>query len=126
MVGGGKRILIVEDELQIRQIVKLTLQLENFEVMEAPNGQAALELIRVQKPDLIITDIMMPEMDGIEFFLNLKENDQLSGIPVIVLTVKSQFEDIKYASILGMDEYVTKPFDPRDLIKRIKEKLKME
>jgi len=126
MVGGGKRILIVEDELQIRQIVKLTLQLENFEVMEAPNGQAALELILVQKPDLIITDIMMPEMDGIEFFLNLKENDQLSGIPVIVLTVKSQFEDIKYASILGMDEYVTKPFDPRDLIKRIKEKLKME
>jgi DNA-binding response OmpR family regulator len=67
---------------------------------------------------------MMAQMDGLELFLNLKEKPDTNGIPVIVLTVKSQFEDIKSANLLGVDEYMTKPFDPRDLNFKIKELLK--
>lgn len=124
MTQEKHRILLVEDEHHVRDIAKIVLELEGFEVIEAENGRKALDVLEKDTPDLIITDIMMPEMDGVEFFLTLKESDRTSSLPVIVLTVKSQFEDIKYASLLGMDEYMTKPFDPRDLVKRVRKLLK--
>ncbi len=124
MAEEKKIVLIVEDEHHVRDIARIVLELEEFEVWEAENGRLALDMLSDRLPDLIITDIMMPEMDGVEFFLSLKESDRTSSLPVIVLTVKSQFEDIKYASLLGMDEYMTKPFDPRDLVKKVRELLK--
>lgn len=121
--NNKKKILLVEDEHHVRDIAKIVLELEGFEVIEAENGRVALDMLTTHMPDLIITDIMMPEMDGVEFFLSLKESDRTSSIPVIVLTVKCQFEDIKYASLLGMDEYMTKPFDPRNLVRKVRELL---
>jgi DNA-binding response OmpR family regulator len=121
----GKKILVVEDEYHIREIVRLNLEMEGYKVFIAENGKEALEIIASGIiPDLIVTDIMMAQMDGLELFLNLKEKPDTNGIPVIVLTVKSQFEDIKSANLLGVDEYMTKPFDPRDLNFKIKELLK--
>jgi DNA-binding response OmpR family regulator len=119
-----KTILLVEDEYHVRNIAKVVLEIEGFNVIQAENGREALDLLSEMLPDLIITDIMMPRMDGVEFFLTLKESDVTAGIPVIVLTVKSQVEDIKYASLLGMEHYVIKPFDPRDLVREVKELLK--
>jgi DNA-binding response OmpR family regulator len=120
MEGDKKTILIVEDEFHIRDIIKIVLEMEGFSIVEASNGREALEILADTNPDLIITDIMMPEMDGIQFYLTLKESEATSSIPVFVLTVKSQFEDVKYAALLGMDEYMTKPFDPRDLIDKVR------
>lgn len=119
-----KTILVVEDEYHIQNILRLNLEMEGYRVFTAGDGQSALELISREKPDLIITDIMMPEMDGLEMFLNLKEKEDTRGIPVIVITVKSQIEDKKSASILGVDEYITKPFDPEYLNKKVRELLK--
>ena len=124
-IGKGKKILVVEDEFHIREIVRLNLEMEGYKVLYAENGKEALEIIASgEMPDLIVTDIMMAQMDGLELFLNLKEKPATSRIPVIVLTVKSQFEDIRSANLLGVDEYMTKPFDPRDLNFKIKELLK--
>ncbi|MCE1245372.1 MAG: response regulator [Firmicutes bacterium] len=123
--GSGKTILVVEDEFHIREIVRLNLEMEGYKVLYAENGKEALDIIASgEMPDLVVTDIMMAQMDGLELFLNLKEKPATSRIPVIVLTVKSQFEDIRSANLLGVDEYMTKPFDPRDLNFKIKELLK--
>lgn len=119
-----KVILVAEDEFHVREIVRINLEMEGYKVLVAGNGKEALDLISHELPDLVITDVMMPEMDGMEFFLTLKEKKETNNIPVIMLTVKSQFEDIKSASILGVDEYMTKPFDPRDLNERVKKILK--
>lgn len=124
MPDDKKKILVVEDEFHVRDITRVVLEIEGFEVFQAENGREALDLLSQTLPDLIITDIMMPKMDGVEFFLTLKESDVTAGIPVIVLTVKSQAEDIKYAALLGMEHYIIKPFDPRDLVREVKALLK--
>lgn len=124
MAEEKKTILLVEDEHHVRDIAKIVLEMEGYRVLEAENGKQALDVLAGCTPDLIISDIMMPQMDGVEFFLTLKESEKTSSLPVIILTVKSQFEDKKYASLLGMDEYMTKPFDPRDLVKKVRELLK--
>jgi two-component system KDP operon response regulator KdpE len=115
-----KIILVVEDELNIRRIIKITLEMEGFTVIEAQNGVEALEMAEKHRPHLIITDIMMPEMDGIQFYMSLKEMPEAVDTPVIVLTAKSQSEDVKYATLLGVDEYLSKPFNPPDLVDRVK------
>jgi DNA-binding response OmpR family regulator len=120
MSGDIKTILVVEDDFHIRDILKILLEMEGFNVLQASNGREALDFVSQIVPDLIITDIMMPEMDGIQFYLTLKGADKTSKIPVFVLTVKSQFEDVKYASLLGMDEYIIKPFDPKVLVEKVR------
>jgi len=113
-------ILFVEDGFHIREIIRINLEMNGYNVLLANDGKEALKVISRQIPDLIISDILMPNMDGVEFFLALKERAETSHIPVIFLTVKGQVEDKKTASILGVDEYITKPFDPRDLENKIR------
>ena len=116
-----KTILVVEDEESIRSFVRAYLESEGFKVLEAGNGKQGLTVLGEQKPDLIITDIMMPVMDGIEFFKEIRRVPETKEIPVIMLTVKDEFSDIKYAYLLGVEEYITKPFDPSLLVNRIKQ-----
>ncbi len=123
MKRTGKVILIVEDEPHVRDLIKIILEMEGFEILLASNGKEALDIIHKNPPHLVITDIMMPEMDGIQLFLTLRDSEETSSIPVVMLTVKSQMEDIKSASLLGVDAYLTKPFDPRELIGIVREKL---
>lgn len=121
MGGPGKKILIVEDEPNVRNFVKVYLEFEGYEVVEAKNGREGLERVKADQPDLVVTDIMMPEMDGVTFYKTLRQDEKTKSLPVIVLTVKDEFEDIKYAYLIGVDEYITKPFDPQQLVRKIKE-----
>ena len=109
-------ILIVDDEARMRRFIRMNMELEGYQVVEAENGLRALDQIRQHTPDLVIMDVMMPEMDGFEALRLLREN---STVPVILLTVKSDEEDITRGLNLGADDYITKPFSPRILTSRV-------
>ena len=109
--------LIVDDEARMRRFIRMNMELEGFQVIEAANGVQALDQIRQHTPELIIMDVMMPEMDGFETLQLLRE---ISTVPVILLTVKSDEEDKIQGLDLGADDYVTKPFSPNELISRAK------
>lgn len=113
---GPQMILIVDDELRMRRFIRMNLELEGYQVIEAENGIQALDQIRQFNPDLVIMDVMMPEMDGFETLELLRE---ISTVPVILLTVRADEEDITHGLALGADDYITKPFSPRLLTSRV-------
>lgn len=113
----GKRILVVDDEPRMIGFIRMNLELENHLVIEAHNGLQALDEIRKQLPDLVLLDVMMPELDGFETLRMLRE---FSDIPVIMLTAKGEENDKVHGLELGADDYITKPFGPRELSSRIK------
>jgi len=112
-----KVILIVDDEPRMIKFIRLNLELEGYRVIGSSNGLEALNKVRVELPDLVLLDVMMPEMDGFETLENIRE---VSNVPVIMLTVKAEEEDKVRGLELGADDYVTKPFSPRELSSRIK------
>jgi len=111
------RVLVVDDEPRMIGFIRMNLELEGHQVLEAHNGLEALDLIRTQLPDIVLLDVMMPEVDGFETLRMLRE---FSDIPVIMLTAKADENDVVYGLELGADDYVTKPFGPRELSSRIK------
>ena len=111
------RVLVVDDEPRMIGFIRMNLELEGHQVIEAHNGLEALDLIRTQLPDIVLLDVMMPELGGFETLRMLRE---FSDIPVIMLTAKADENDIVYGLELGADDYVTKPFGPRELSSRIK------
>lgn len=113
----GKRILVVDDEPRMIGFIRMNLELEGHQVIEARDGLQALEAVRTKLPDLVLLDIMMPELDGYETLRMLRE---FSNIPVIILTAKGEENDKVYGLELGADDYITKPFGPRELSSRIK------
>lgn len=115
------RILVVDDEEHIRELIRFYLDKEGFSVLEAGNGEEALELLENEYIDLAIVDIMMPVMNGFDL---VEEMKQFKDIPVIMLTAKSQSADKLRGFSLGIDDYVTKPFDPDELLARVKTILK--
>lgn len=116
-----KSILIVEDEIRIRFLIKDYLLKEDYNVFEAENGIEALDILKNNKLDLIVLDIMMPKMDGLTCLSKIREH---STIPVILLTAKSQEEDKLQGYEVGADDYMTKPFSPKVLVAKIKALLK--
>ncbi|MCB8935472.1 MAG: response regulator transcription factor [Candidatus Promineofilum sp.] len=114
--SGPQLILIVDDELRMRRFIRMNLELEGYQVIEAENGIQALDQIRQFNPDLAVMDVMMPEMDGFETLRLLRE---ISTTPVILLTVRGEEEDITRGLGLGADDYITKPFSPRVLTSRV-------
>jgi two-component system KDP operon response regulator KdpE len=116
--GLKKRtILIVDDEPRILDSVRMNLELDGYQVFEATNGLQALEEVRRRLPDLMVMDVMMPEMDGFEA---LRELRRFSTVPVILLTVKADERDVIHGLELGADDYIGKPFSPGLLLTRIK------
>ncbi len=111
-----RRVLIVDDELNIRNILEFSLNAEGFDVIVAENGEAAIELARTEAPDLIILDVMMPGLSGIDTCARLKRESGTSQIPVILLTAKSHREDREAGLAVGADQYITKPFSPHTVI----------
>lgn len=111
------KILVVDDEPRVAQLTSMNLKLEGFSVITASNGYEALEKVTREMPDLVILDIMMPDMDGYE---TLKKIRDISSVPVIFLSVKGEEPDRVRGLDLGADDYVTKPFSPRELVSRIK------
>jgi DNA-binding response OmpR family regulator len=111
------KILIVDDEELIRNVIKEYSTMEGYKVSEAENGLEALELVKINDFDLIIMDIMMPKMDG---YQAIKEIKKIKSIPFIILSARSDEIDKLYGFDLGIDDYLTKPFSPKELISRIK------
>jgi len=110
-------VLVVDDEPRIIRFVRINLEMEGFRVIEASNGVEAVALVREKMPDIALLDVMMPEMDGFETLRTVRE---VSSVPVIMLTVRSSEEDKVRGLDLGADDYVTKPFSPRELVSRVR------
>jgi two-component system KDP operon response regulator KdpE len=113
----AKLILIADDEARMRRFIKMNLDLEGYRVIEASNGLETLDRVREDLPDLVLLDVMMPELDGFETLRIIRET---STVPVIMLTVRDDESDKVKGLELGADDYVTKPFSPRELASRIK------
>ena len=114
------KVLIVEDEANIRQLVKYNLEKESYQVIEAEDGLLGLRLAKAEKPDLVLLDLMLPQMDGLEVCRSLKGNQATAALPIIMLTAKSEEIDKVIGLELGADDYMTKPFSPRELVARVK------
>jgi two-component system KDP operon response regulator KdpE len=112
-----QRILVVDDEPRMIHFIRLNLEHDGFEVMDADSGVTALDQLRDQLPDLILLDVMMPELNGFE---TLKLIREISTVPVIMLTAKGEEEDRVKGLELGADDYITKPFSPRELVSRVR------
>ncbi|MBW1975980.1 MAG: response regulator transcription factor [Deltaproteobacteria bacterium] len=116
----GKRILVIEDETDILEVVRYNLAREGYKVRCARNGLDGLRVAQTELPDLIMLDLMLPEMDGLDICRSLKADRKTEDIPIIMLTAKTEETDIVLGLELGADDYITKPFSPRVLIARIK------
>ena len=119
-----KKILIVDDQLEIRELVEVTLRATDYQILKTKSGEEAIEIAKTQRPDLIIMDIMMPgNMDGLETTRILKNYPETKNSQIIMLTAKGQQEDQKKGFKAGTDDYFIKPFSPLDLIKKVEEML---
>jgi len=118
-----KRILVVDDEIYIVHILEFSLTMEGYQVLTAADGEEAMRLIEQERPDLVVLDIMMPKMDGYEVCRRLRQDEQLKGIPVILLSAKGRAVDREVGLQAGADDYITKPFSPRKLLEKIRDLL---
>jgi len=112
-----RRILVVDDEERMVRFIRLNLEHDGFHVIEAYNGTQAINKIRSSLPDLVLLDVMMPDLDGFEVLKIIRE---VSSVPVIMLTAKGEEDDRVRGLELGADDYITKPFSPRELVSRVK------
>lgn len=116
----ARLIICIEDEPEMIELVKLILGRKGFEVQGAVGGRSGLELIEKRKPDLILLDLMMPDMDGWEVYQQIKAREDLRAIPVIVVTAKAQSIDkVLGLHIAKVDDYITKPFGPQELLESV-------
>lgn len=121
MTQTKRKILLVDDEQDFLSVIRARLSKAGFRVICAHNGKEALTKLKTHKPEVIITDVMMPVMDGVDFFQRLKAEGETRDIPVIVSTVKDQLEESFRA--VGAAEFIAKPFEIRELVERIEKVL---
>ena len=117
---AGKKILVVEDEPDIRKLVHYNLAQEHLQTLEAEDGEKALRLLEREKPHLIILDLMLPGLSGLEICKRLRERPETGRIPILMLTAKASEADRVVGLEMGADDYLTKPFSPRELVARVK------
>ena len=115
-----QKILIVDDELDALTALKRALESDNYNVVEATDGLSAIEKVKAENPDVVLLDLMMPEMDGIETCKHLKSDPKYKHIPIIMLTAKGEIDNKIEGIEMGADDYVTKPFNLHELKARIK------
>ncbi len=118
------KILVVDDENHILELVKFNLEKEGYQVETASDGRSALTAVEARHPDLIVLDVMLPEIDGFEVCRTLQKNSDTCEIPIIMLTARAEEIDKVLGLELGADDYITKPFSPRELIARVKARLR--
>ena len=117
---NSKRILCIEDEPEMIDLIRLILGRRGFDVIGAAGGKEGLDKIRQEPPDLVLLDLMMPDMDGWEVYQQMKADDKTKGIPVIVVTAKAQSIDkVLGLHIAKVDDYISKPFSPQDLLNSV-------
>ncbi len=120
----ANKLLIIEDEPDLRELLSFTLSREGYDVMEAETAETALQMLDSTLPDLAIVDWMLPGMDGIELVKRLRRDDVTEDLPIIMLTARGEEPDKLKSFDVGIDDYITKPFSPRELLARIKALLK--
>jgi len=120
---GKYKVMVIDDEPDIVKLVKISLEMANFEVIEAYSGKEALEKVKTTVPDLFLLDIMMPEMNGYEVCQQLKASERTRHVPVVMLTAKGQKGDAEQGLKVGADDYIIKPFDPYELGEQVHELL---
>lgn len=113
------RVLVVDDDDVIRQLITVNLELEGFEVFTAVDGQDALDQVPAVRPDVITLDVMMPRMDGWQAAERLRSNPETAAIRLVLLSARAQENDLRRGEDIGVDAYLTKPFDPDELIDTI-------
>jgi DNA-binding response OmpR family regulator len=119
-----KKILVVDDEVDLVKTVQFSLEAEGYKVLISYNGEDALNQSRKENPDLILLDIMLPKLDGYKVCRLLKFDDRYKHIPILMLTAKTQQKDRSLGMETGADEYITKPFDMEELMEKVKVYLK--
>jgi CheY-like chemotaxis protein len=119
-VAGQGRVLVVDDDDVIRQLITVNLELEGFDVVTAFDGQDALEKVKAAQPHVVTLDVMMPRVDGWEAAARLREDPETAHIKVILLSARAQEADIQRGEKIGVDAYLTKPFDPDELIDTVR------
>ncbi len=119
-------VFLIEDDKALVQNLKIFLEMNDFRFFSASNGREGLETLSNldQQPDLIISDILMPEMDGYDLYMKVSENSEWSRIPFFFLSGKAEPDDVRFGKLLGADDYITKPFKSKELLRRIKETIK--
>jgi len=120
MVQDKRKVLVVEDEKDIRELVRYNLEQEGFAVLEAEEGELALALVQRERPALVILDIMLPGMSGLDICRTIRHGDETARLPILMLTAKAAEVDKVVGLEMGADDYVTKPFSPRELLARVK------
>ena len=122
--NATKRILCIEDETEMIDLIRLILSRRGYEVQGANGGKEGIELVRKEKPDLVLLDLMMPDMDGWEVYQQMKADEKTRDIPVIVVTAKAQSIDkVLGLHIAKVDDYIAKPFSPQELLTSVEEVL---
>ncbi len=116
----GARVLVVDDDAVIRQLVVINLEMEGFEVFTAEDGIDAIEKVKELQPTVVTLDIMMPRLDGWETAARLNADPETSGVKVVLLSARAQEADLRRGEGLGVDAYLTKPFDPDELIETVR------
>jgi DNA-binding response OmpR family regulator len=123
-MANGKRVVCIEDEPEMIDLVKLILSRKGFQVVGAMGGREGLDAILREKPDLVLLDLMMPDMDGWEVYQKMKAEESTKAIPVIVVTAKAQSIDkVLGLHIAKVDDYITKPFGPQELLESVEKVL---
>jgi len=122
---NSKKILIVDDEVDLVETVRFPLEMEGYHVLVSYNGEDALNQARKENPDLILLDLMLPKLDGYKVCRLLKFDDRYKHIPILMLTAKTQEKDKALGMETGANEYITKPFEMDDLLKKVKAYLKI-
>ena len=112
-------VLVVDDDPVIMRLLEVNFEMEGYTVLTAVDGEQALERIRADGPDLVVCDIMMPKVNGLEVVERLRADEATKGIPVILLSAKAQASEVQKGLDAGADDYITKPFDPLELIERV-------
>jgi len=126
-MGEKQRILVIEDEAEMIDLTRIVLEREGYKVLGAVGGARGLEMIRQEKPDLILLDLMMPDIGGWEVYRQVKADQELAQIPVIVVTAKAQSIDkVLGLQVAKVDDYITKPFGPKELLESIDRVLNSE
>jgi CheY-like chemotaxis protein len=116
-----RKLLIADDEAGIRSLVRMTLESDAYEIVEAANGEEAVALARELHPELLLLDVMMPKLDGFETCRTLKEDPATADIVIVMLTARAQQSDLDRGAAAGADQYFTKPFSPVALIKLVED-----
>jgi CheY-like chemotaxis protein len=119
-VAGPGRVLVVDDDDVIRQLITVNLELEGFDVFTAVDGQDALDKVKEARPHVVTLDVMMPRIDGWEAAARLRADPETSHVKVILLSARAQEADIQRGERIGVDAYLTKPFDPDELIDMVR------